>query len=356
MISSLGKQYLDHLVDNIEIHDVSRCDGVEEILMASGSDYHVGIGRLMIADTDGSVLMQPDGTLVSLDTPDLETVERSTVDFLPESYKCKSGDYRITVRENRDGSKVPFEVVRSQYSVTQNEELVNDALELVSSSGDAGSALIYAGNYEKGRKFFVGSSIGDLAIDIGAYRETFVRTIEFATGHDRSLAHWTTYRYANPDTGVSLETIVKPEKHYRKVGRRVDLVVEVLQTVRADSAVLVDEVQQLAKIQLPRKSDKFALMLGMCAKVIVPDSAKKPAHKVREEREIVESAIRDMFNLERHSGMRGANGWALYTAFVEARLEIENSASGVSPHHRHLKSAATSESNRNLRRELLKIT
>ena len=72
-------------------------------------------------------------------------------------------------------------------------------------------------------------------------------------------------------------------------------------------------------------------------------------------RKLAEDALRATFESAGHSGTRGVNGWALYTAYVATRESLEGRNSKLTMHQRSLESSKTADANRRLRHELLRI-
>jgi hypothetical protein len=282
---------------------------VEDILKKSHSNYQVGLARLALTDVHKNVLLNQRGEKLMADT--LKNSQYDTEPgVLPETLPALPGGKHATVRIDPDGELEFFAVVGSQYTVVQNETLVLDALEIARLSENEGY-ISYAGNFRRGRVFFTAVGFDPITVDIGSHKETFNRSLVVYYGHDGELAHHFGYRFEDIDTGQVLGWHVESNKHYSKVQNRVETAAGKVKSMKYLSDVLTLQVKEMAQIQLPPESEVTKRLMSFCLSHLTTD--KKITSRNREG---YEYQLRELYLSDAHSGRRGYNGWALYTAFV----------------------------------------
>lgn len=298
------------------LHNISDLTDVEEILDIVGAQYKVALCRLMMATLEGEPWEDADNSHIYFDNPTQTEIRPSAFPGLPESYRCQPGDSRGVVRINPDGSVIPFGVVGSQYGVVQNAHIVTDALKLIEISEGEVLGLSHAGTYDEGRKFYVASQAKSLTIDIGAYSETFHRSVEYGTSHDSELSFYTLFSFSDPHTGLVIEHVRVKRRHSRKVIDAVQSSQETLKNLQKISDEIVSDVTQLSQIQLPLDSDTFKKLLEICTIACTKRIKNLTTEEEQMRRVQIADSIKKAFSSS-HRDKRGSNGWALYTAYLE---------------------------------------
>jgi len=77
------------------------------------------------------------------------------------------------------------------------------------------------------------------------------------------------------------------------------------------SDVLTIQIKEMAQIQLPPESEVTKRLMSFCLTHLIAHQKITPRN-----REGYEYQLRELYLSDEHSGRRGYNGWALYTAFV----------------------------------------
>ena len=300
---------------------------VTSILVTSRSNYRIGLGRLAVTDVFEELVFNPDGSKLMLDELKIAASQITHPGNLPEKIPVKVGGQHAVVRINEDGTMTPFGVVGSQYTVVQNESIVLDALAVVDSSENI-AQLAYAGNGLGGRVFFVGVHFPPFSVSIAAHEEVFNRSMLIYSGHDGNWAHHCSFRFEEPGSGSVLDFVSIKSKHFSNVNERTSVAAANYRKMKALSDALLSDVQLMAQVQLPPKSPVTVELIGECAK------ASLTQNKLTDKNiEDLSLRIMDCYLSERHSGKRGFNGWALYTAFAEVddenRARVEKDEGGL---------------------------
>ena len=297
-----GMALIDELIHGLRNSRAISIEGlldVRSILVTSRSNYRIGLGRLAVTDVFEELVFNPDGSKLMLDELKIAASQITHPGNLPEKIPVKVGGQHAVVRINEDGTMTPFGVVGSQYTVVQNESIVLDALAVVDSSENI-AQLAYAGNGLGGRVFFVGVHFPPFSVSIAAHEEVFNRSMLIYSGH----------------------------KHFSNVNERTSVAAANYRKMKALSDALLSDVQLMAQVQLPPKSPVTVELIGECAK------ASLTQNKLTDKNiEDLSLRIKDCYLSERHSGKRGFNGWALYTAFAEVddenRARVEKDEGGL---------------------------
>jgi hypothetical protein len=291
----------------------------ETILKVSKSDYRVGLGRLALADVDGSIVKNLDGQHILFDVMREAPTAGAEELRLPDRIDSDPGGSHGAVRINRDGSIRAFGTVGVQYTVVQNSEIVRDALDIVENS-DEEAVLVYAGNYRGGRIFFVGIGFQPLVVNIGSFKETFHRHLVVYSGHDGNLAHHCASRFDDADEPGVIHWDSSSRRHFSGVKDRVSEAMTNLKRMKELSDQLSQDVIAMARIQLPPESTATEELIEFCAlKIFSTSTASDSVLKYRRKR------LLEIYKDSKISGRRGYNGWSLYRAYVALDEETRNS-------------------------------
>ena len=132
------------------------------------------------------------------------------------------------------------------------------------------------------------------------------------SGHDGDLAHHFGYRFEDIHTGQVVGWEVESNKHFSQVQNRVETAAGKVKTMKYLSDVLAIQVKEMSQIQLPPESDVTKRLMSFCVSHLTTHNKLTSRSK-----EGFVQRLQELYQSDAHSGRRGYNGWALYTAFVE---------------------------------------
>lgn len=223
-----------------------------------------------------------------------------------------------TVRINPDTNVLqPFEVFTNRYTVMQNREVLEKALEVVGASG--GDAVIDTlGVMFSGAQFFAAIDMGTLVIDPMGAADEIGRYLMVKTSHDGSSP----LVYANTDiravcnnTCRLAEGVAKSvfkARHTPNAESRLVEAQRVLGLSTKWAEQFKEQAQAMLEIPVPQNSRQFDVVLDALWPVKDADTDRKK----RNRDEVVDS-IRVVYANDRNAGRVGFNGWGLYNAIVE---------------------------------------
>lgn len=222
-----------------------------------------------------------------------------------------------TTRTDKDGTLVPFEVMKNRYHVVQNAEVLDKALQVVGASeGDA--IMETVGVLKDGRQFFAAIDLGSLVIDPTGVNDKISRYLLVHTSHDGTAP----ITYSNTDVrAVCANTVRFGQDRARSTfkARHTPNVEEALTEARKvleislDWAEAFEEMaEEMLSIPVPAGSGKIDTVLDKLWPVADADTERK-VHN----RDDIVTNVRHRFNNERNAGMVGYNGWGLYNSIVE---------------------------------------
>lgn len=223
-----------------------------------------------------------------------------------------------TVRINPHSNVLqPFEVFTGRYTVMQNADVLEKALEIVGASG--GDAVIDTlGVMFDGAQFFAAIDLGTLIIDPAGIGDEIGRYIMVKTSHDGSCPvtyAMTDIRAVCNNTCRLAEDTAKAvfrarhtpnaEGRLQEAQRVLGLNVEWARSFKA-------QAEELLTIEIPQGSARFDKVM----EALLPSSAADTDRKKANRDEVV-TAMKMVYGNNRNAGRVGHNGWGLLTAITE---------------------------------------
>lgn len=265
----------------------------EEMLVAAQAGFEVQIARVAAVDEDGNFITNPDGSPVMIE------------------------DSRATIRVNSDGSYDGLATVGTRFSVHQNREVLNRALEIVGASkGDA--VMDVVGVLDKGREFFATIDLGSLVIDPAGVNDKIDRYLIVRNGHNGKVP----ITYANTDIrAVCKNTVRLGLKNASGIYKArhtpsSDVSVEDARIVLGMSVEWANNFKVMAErmlaIDVPASSAKLDRVINK-----VFPAKRTETDRMRKNREETIALVRGLYANERNAGGYGQNGWAVYNSIVE---------------------------------------
>jgi hypothetical protein len=288
--------------------DVSGLSDADSILQRSHSNYVVKVGRLALADLDGNVVKNIDGSNVLFNEPEKRPRKKQMPGPLPDQILSEPGGNHAVVRIDPDGLITPFAIRGTQYTVLQNEEIVKDAL-AIAAEADNFADVMYAGNDLGGRVFFTGMGFTPLVINFDTFVEKFDRHLIVYSGHDGELAYRVGWRFDDADAPGVIQWESQKKKHYSGVKANVAEANRYIKKMNEISDKLVDEVRELADVHLPAELESTQELIDKCSDEITKCTTNK-FYVVRDNKQ----KLRNLYLSFDFSGRRGFTGWALYRA------------------------------------------
>lgn len=265
----------------------------EDMLRAAEADYTVVLTSVAAVDTDGSIILNADGTPLLVN------------------------DSRATVRINHDGTYDSLSTVGTRYVVQQNKDCLERALAIVgASSGDA--VVDTCGVLHGGREFFACIDLGALVIDPGGVDDKIERYLLVRNGHDGK----TPITYANTsiravcsntvNAGMRKALRVFTARHTRNQDFAINEAKEVLNFSTAWADEFTEIANTMMSVSIPAGSGRLDKVID----AVFPKSKDETDIK-RKNREDISEIIRTIYSSDKNAGKVGANGWAAYNSIVE---------------------------------------
>ncbi len=266
---------------------------VDQMLIAAGADYEVQLTRLAAVDDNGDFIRNPDGTPILL------------------------SDSRATLRQNDDGSFNELATVGTRYTVKQNREVAERALEVVGAS--EGSAVVdTAGVLLGGRRFFMTLDLGTIVIDPIGVNDHIARYLVVSCGHD---GVWP-IRYANTEVrAVCNNTVMLGLQRAERIftarhTKNAESAIEDARVVLGMSVDWAREFKAMAEKMLAIPITPGSGKLDKVINDVFPIDSAAGARKTKNHDQIHEQ-IRGLYASNRNAGGFGHNGWSLYNAIGE---------------------------------------
>jgi phage/plasmid-like protein (TIGR03299 family) len=266
---------------------------VDSMLEAAQADYQVKLMQVAAVDQQGQLVRNPDGTPV--------LVEES----------------QATVRVNPDGTYDGLATVGTRFSIHQNREVLERALEIVgAANGDA--VMDVVGVLDKGREFFATIDLGTLVIDPNGVKDKIMRYLIVRNGHNGKIP----ITYANTDIRAVCANTVKlglknangiyKARHTPSSG----LSIEDARIVLGMSVDWATNFKAMAERMLTIPVTETSGKLDRVINKVFPIKSNETDRQRRNREEIV-ALVHDLYGSPRNAGSYGQNGWSAYNAIIE---------------------------------------
>jgi phage/plasmid-like protein (TIGR03299 family) len=265
----------------------------ESMLMAAQADFEVKLMNVAAVDEYGTVIRNLDGSPVIIE------------------------ESQATVRVNEDGSYDGLATVGTRFSVHQNKEVLQRALEIVgAANGDA--VMDVVGVLDKGREFFATIDLGTLVIDPQGVNDKIMRYLIVRNGHNGKIP----ITYANTDIRAVCSNTVR-------LGMK-----NATGTYKArhtpSSEISVEDARLVLGMSLDW-STNFKMMAERMLAIPVTSSSGRldrvidkvfpvkngESERQRKNREDIVEIIRILYGSKKNAASYGENGWSTYNAIVE---------------------------------------
>ena len=264
-----------------------------QMLAAAHADFDVVLTRVAAVDDDGNIITNPDGTIVLIE------------------------DSRATVRVNDDGTFNGIATVGTRFTIEQNKECLDRALDVVGAS--AGDAVVdTVGVLRGGAEFFATIDLGAIVIDAAGVGDKIERYLLVRNGHDGR----TPITFANtPIRAVCKNTVIMAlrgaqstfkAKHTRNADAAMEQAQRILNFSTSWARTFEKEAERMLGISVPASSSSFDKIFNA---VFPPEEAD--TKRKRQHLDEVQLLIRSVYGSKRNAGGFGYNGWSAYNAFVE---------------------------------------
>lgn len=264
----------------------------EVMLEAAEADFTVAIAGVAAVDTDGKVIVNPDGTPLMVE------------------------DSRATVRINKDGTYDALSTVGTRFVVQQNIDCLNRALDIVGASGEA--MVDTCGVLNGGREFFASIDLGGLVIDPTGVNDKIERFLLVRNGHDGK----TPITYANTSVrAVCKNTVMAGMNSALRVftarhTRNQDMAINEAKNVLELSTEWADEFRRTAERMLSVSVPASSRRLDDVINAVFP-SRKDETERQKNNREEITAVVRGLYPSAKNAGGFGYNGWAVYNTIAE---------------------------------------
>jgi phage/plasmid-like protein (TIGR03299 family) len=264
---------------------------VESMLSAAQADFDVVLAEVAAVDGNGEILRNPDGTIVRV------------------------FDSRATVRINHDGTFDGLSTVGTRFTIQQNREVMDRALDVVGAAG--GDAVVdTCGVLDGGREFFASIDLGSLVIDPLGVNDQIQRYLLVRNGHNGK----TPITFANTSiravckntvmVGLSSAKSVFTARHTRNA----DFAMEEARTILGMSVewskAFSATAEKLLSIDIDGKDFDRVLQNVFPLK-------NDETNRQKKNREYVWQAVKGIYLNSNNSATYGQNGWSMLNAVVE---------------------------------------
>lgn len=263
----------------------------DAMLAAADADFDVVLAEVAAVDANGEVLRNPDGTIVRVNNS------------------------RATIRVNGDGTFDGLSTVGTRFTIQQNKEVMDRALDVVGASG--GDAVVdTCGVLDEGREFFACLDLGSLVIDPIGVNDEIQRYLLVRNGHDGK----TPITFANTSIrAVCKNTVIVGLEYAKSVftarhTRNADLAMEEAQTILGMSTewakAFVETAETLLSVEMtPVRIDKVL-------NNIFPIK-KDETERQKKNRDEIWSLVKGLYVNSNNAGGYGNNGWSMLNAVGE---------------------------------------
>lgn len=266
----------------------------DAMLAAAGADFRVELAHVLASAPDGTPLTNADGSPIR--------VKQS----------------RVAVRVNADGSRSGLATVGERYTVLQNRECLDYALEIVgASNGDA--VMDTAGVLHEGRRFFATIDLGPLVIDPAGVDDRLARYLLVYTSHDGSVALTfanTAVRAVCQNTvyaGLRRAKSIFKARHTPNSERQIkELAAHVLGISATWARAFMAMAEELLRLEVPSSSHLLDAALDHAFPLASSASEAQRANHAR-----VIELVRNLYLAPTNAGGFGENAWSLLNAVGE---------------------------------------
>lgn len=263
----------------------------EAMLAAAQADFDVVLAEVAAVDANGEILRNPDGSIV------------------------KISDSRATLRVNPDGTFDGLSTVGTRFTIQQNREVMDRALDIVgASNGDA--VVDTCGVLDEGREFFACIDLGSLIIDPVGVNDTIQRYLLVRNGHNGK----TPITFANTSirtvckntviAGLSSAKSVFTARHTRNADNAMEEARTILGMSVEWANAFSATAENLLKINMdPMRVDKVL-------QDIFPLKSDE-TERQKKNREEIWSVVKGLYVNSNNAGGFGNNGWSMLNAIGE---------------------------------------
>jgi phage/plasmid-like protein (TIGR03299 family) len=263
----------------------------EAMLAAAEADFDVVLAEVAAVDANGEILRNPDGQIVRVN------------------------DSRATIRINADGSFDGLSTVGTRFTVQQNREVMDRALDVVGASG--GDAVVdTCGVLDEGREFFACIDLGSLIIDPIGVKDEIQRYLLVRNGHDGK----TPITFANTSiravckntviAGLSSAQSVFTARHTRNADNAMEEARTILGMSVEWAKAFSATAEKLLKIDMnPIKIDKVL-------NNIFP-MKNEESERQKKNREETWSTVKGLYVNSNNAGGYGNNAWSMLNSVGE---------------------------------------
>ena len=245
------------------------------MLAAAGADFDVVLAEVAVVDSEGQILRNPDGTIV--------LVKNS----------------RATVRVNDDGSFDGLATVGTRFTIQQNQELMERALDIVGAT-DGDAVVDTCGVLDEGREFFASIDLGSLVRN-GHNGKT---PITFANTSVRAVCKNTVI------AGLSSARSTFTARHTRNADNAMEEARTILGLSIEWARAFTESANELLKVDMnPVKIDKVL----QNAFPIKSDETERQKNN----RDQIWSFVKGLYVNSNNAGGYGNNGWSMLNAIGE---------------------------------------
>lgn len=287
-----------------------------EMLETSSTDYHVGLVFLSAVYREDENVSGTDGQRLYFHKRlgGKSTDDGNTTANLPSRIRIESGGRLGTVGTFPDGRRTAFGIVKSKYTVLQNEQVLEEAFRVASKLRISVSGL---GRNKTGSRFAIRFSPTDERVEtVDGRSETFTRTIFAFTSHDTSYTYSYAFRITDPENRPIGDVLIQ-RWHTAQIGDDKSLE-KFLTSLAEESQEILDDVRSLAALKL----DKQSLEAGLAVFKSVRNGRRAsegeaPDTNQGEQDEIEEMISEIRVSYEHQSERYGSTAWALYEAWID---------------------------------------
>jgi len=265
----------------------------EAMLAAAQADYQVKLMQVAAVDENGEVLRNPDGSPVLVD------------------------ESQATVRINKDGTYDGLATVGTRFSIHQNGEVLERALEIVgAANGDA--VMDVVGVLDGGREFFATIDLGTLIIDPNGVKDKISRYLVVRNGHNGKIP----ITYANTDVrAVCANTVKLGLKNANGIYKArhtpsSEVSIEDARIVLGMSVDWATNFKAMAERMLAIPVTEASGRLDRVVNKVFPIKSQE-SDRQRKNREDIVALIHDLYGSNKNAGAFGQNGWSAYNSIVE---------------------------------------
>ena len=263
----------------------------EAMLAAAGADFDVVLAEVAVVDGDGQILRNPDGSIV----------------------RVKNS--RATVRVNDDGSFDGLATVGTRFTVQQNQELMERALDIVGAT-DGDAVVDTCGVLDEGREFFASIDLGSLVIDPVGINDSIQRYLLVRNGHNGK----TPITFANTSVrAVCKNTVIAGLSSARSTftarhTRNADSAMEEARTILGLSiewaTAFTASANELLKVEMS------ATKIDKVLQNIYPIKSDE-TERQKNNRDQIWSFVKGLYINSNNAGGYGNNGWSMLNAVGE---------------------------------------